>query len=186
MQYRNSYTSRKSVDDYRVTKSCNDRLNSRGPEGRKMNRRSRTSRPDKKDKCCPFFICIAYDCNGFFVKNSLGCPSHFGHPKIDKGNTFCSLRRLSKEERLIAKSVIDADANKSIVRNVLAKRTGQTVSLSACHYLGTLDNDLKRLAALEGLSSSDRIIQFFQEKNYDYITLYNSLTDEFKRDTINK
>ena len=67
---------------------------------------------------------------------------------------------------------------------MLAKRTGQTVSLSACHYLGTLDNDLKRLAALEGLSSSDRIIQFFQEKNYDYITLYNSLTDEFKRDTI--
>ena len=34
LQYRNSYTSRKSIDDHRVTKSCNDRLNSRGPAGR--------------------------------------------------------------------------------------------------------------------------------------------------------
>jgi len=128
-----------------------------------MNCCSRTRRPNKKDKCCPFYIAIAYDRNGFFVRNSLGCPNHFGHPKIDKGNNFCALRHLSKEERLIAKSEIDANANKCIVRNVLAKRTGQTVSLSVCHYLGTLDNDLKRLAALEGLSSSDQIIQFFQE-----------------------
>jgi len=39
--------------------------------------------------------------------------------------------------------VIDADANKCIVCNVLGICTGQTISLSACHYLGTLDNDLK-------------------------------------------
>jgi len=69
LQYRNSYTNRKSINDYLVTESCNDRLNSRGPGGRKMNRRSRTtSRPDQKNKCCHFAVLITYDCNGFFVK----------------------------------------------------------------------------------------------------------------------
>jgi len=64
--------------------------------------------------------------------------------------------------------------NKDIVCNVVGTRTGQTVSLSACHYLDTLGDDLKRLANLEDMSSSNCIIQFFQEKNYDYTTLYNS------------
>jgi len=69
----------------------------------------RTSRPSKKGRCCPFALVIAYDCNVFHVKNGLGWTSQFGHPKIDKENNFCPLRLLLKKERLITKSVLDAE-----------------------------------------------------------------------------
>ena len=66
---------------------------------------------------------------------------------------------------MVAKSVIDSHANKGIVKNVIETRTGISVSLSACHYLGRLDKDLKKLSEQDEVSSSDRIIQFLKEKN---------------------
>ena len=173
--YRNNVQDRKAVSSYRVTRVSNDRLNGRGSIGRQMERRSRTARPTCKGDCCPFFFTIAFDSNGFFMRNGLGCSNHYGHPKVVSSKYNYPIRLLTDEEKNIAKSVIDADASKGIVRNVIGRRTGQIVSLQACHYLGTLGNDLKRLASLDGLSSSDRIINFFQDKSYDYILLYNSM-----------
>ena len=173
--YRNKVEKRKAVSSYRKTRVTNDRLNGRGSVGRTMERRSRTARPTDKDQCCPFFFTIGFDTNGFFIRNGQGCSNHYGHPKVVSSKYNYPIRLLTDEEKLIAKSVIDADASKGIVRNVIGKRTGQIVSLQACHYLGTLGKDLKRLASLDGLSSSDRIIDFFQDKGYDYILLYNSM-----------
>lgn len=95
------------------------------------------------------------------MRNGLGCSNHYRHPKVVSSKYNYPICLLTNEEKNIAKSVIDANASKGIVRNVIGRRTGQIVSLQACHYLGTLGNDLKRLASLDGLSSSDRIINFF-------------------------
>ena len=181
--YRNSMVDRKSKTNYRVTRKSNDRLNSRGSAGRSMERRSRTCRPTKAADRCPFSFHIAYDLNGFYIKNGVGCSSHYGHPKAFENKYNYPIRLLTDNEKHIAKSIIDADASKGIVRNVIGRRTGQIVSLQACHYLGTLGNDLKRLACLDGLSSSDRIINFFQDKSYDYILLYNSM-NQFPQNTV--
>ena len=116
-------------------------------------------------------------CNdiGFFVRNGYGCNNHTGHPMISQSRFEYPARLLTNEEKLVAKSVINADANKGIVRNVVEVRTGISVTLNACHYLGQLGSDLKRITGLENHSSSDRIISFLQEKKYDYIALYNAL-----------
>ena len=111
-----------------------------------MPRRSRTSRPIDYSDRCPFSFHISYDCKGFYIRNGIGCCNHLQHPKIDGGNYNYPVRLLTDEEKRIAKSVIDADANKGIVRNVIGKRTGQIVSLQACHYLGSLGTDFKELA----------------------------------------
>ena len=181
--YRNNMIDRKAKPNYRVTRVTNDRLNSRGSSGRSMERRSRTCRPTNPDERCPFSFHISYDLNGFYIKNGVGCCSHYGHPKAFENKYNYPVRLLTEQEKHIAKSVIDADASKGIVRNVIGRRTGQIVSLQACHYLGTLGNDLKRLACLDGLSSSDRIINYFQDKSYDYILLYNSM-NQFPHDTV--
>jgi len=162
--YRNSMQERKSKPGYRVTRSSNDRLNSRGPIGRKMARRSRTCRPTVDSECCPFFFVNAFDESGFYVRNSCGCSNHVGHPKISSDKNNYKVRLLTDHEKLIAKSVIDANACEGVVRNIIRNQTGQTVSLNACHYLGTLGKDLKRLACLDNLSSSDQIIIFFRIK----------------------
>ena len=149
-----------------------------------MARRSRTCRPTDHSECCPFFFLIAFDESGFYVRNGYGCSNRVGNPKISSDKNNYKVWLLTPDhEKLIAKSVIDANACKGFVWNIICNRTGQTVSLNACHYLGTLGKDLKRLACLDNLSSSDRIIQFFQDKNYDYILLYNSM-NQFSPETI--
>jgi len=98
---------------------------------------------------------LAIDSVGFHMRNGYGCSNHVGHPRIEQDNYHYPGHLLLDEEKLIAKSVIDADANKSIVCDVIGKRTGQNVLLSACHYLGTLSDNLKRIT---GLSGPDRVI----------------------------
>ena len=110
-----------------------------------------------------------------YVRNGYGCCDHHGHPKILQSKYHTPIRLLSNEEKLVAKSVIDSHANKGIVKNVIETRTGISVSLSACHYLGRLDKDLKKLSEQDEVSSSDRIIQFLKGKKYDYIILYNAM-----------
>ena len=182
--YRNSISRRRSVDNYRETRICNDRLNSRGPKGVTMPCRTRTCRSTQSNACCPFNFHIAFDSVGFYIRNCYGCSNHAGHPRIEQDNYHYPACLLLDEEKLIAKTVIDADANKSIVRNAIGRRTGQTVSLSACHYLGTLSNDLKRINSLEELSSPDRIIDFFQNHKYDYIVLYSSTFPQYKSEIV--
>ena len=50
--------------------------------------------------------------------------------------------------------------------------------------MGTLSNDLKIINGLEGLSSADRIIDFFQNHKYDYIVLYNSTIPQYKSEIV--
>ena len=90
---------------------------------------------------------------------------------------------MTTEEKCVAKSVIDSHASYGVVRNVISVRTGYNVSRQACVYLGTLGNDLKRLAGLSELSSSDKLINFLKEKNHDYITLFNSM-NKFPNQTV--
>ena len=175
--YRNNVNKRKEHSNYRVTIAINDRSNGRGPMGRTSERRSSTQRPFDSICRCKFYFHICVDDIGYYVRNGYGCSNHDGHPKILQPAHQFHMRLLEKEEKLIAKSVIDAYANKGVVRSVLRQRTGKTVTIQACHYLGTLSKDLKRIAGLDELSSSDRIINFLQEKNYDYITLYNSVPE---------
>ena len=88
IMYPTSIQDRKSEPGYCVPRTSNDRLNSRGPAGRKMTRRSRTCRPTDHSECCPFFFLIAFDESRFYVRNGYGCSNHVGHPKIssDKNN----------------------------------------------------------------------------------------------------
>ena len=81
---------------------------------------------------------------------------------------------MEPSEKNIAQSIINSNANNGVVSNVLNTRTGQSITRSACAYIGSLNKDLKRLAGLDNLSSSDKIIDFFKEKKYDYISLYNN------------
>ena len=57
-------------------------------------------------------------------------------------------------------------------------------ALDKLHHLGTLSNDLKRINGLEGLSSPDCIIDFFQNHKYDYIVLYNSTIPQYKSEIV--
>ena len=120
----------------------------------------------------PFFT-IAFDCNGFFLRKGLGCSNHYGHPKVVSSKYNYSIHLLTDEQKNIAKSVIDADASKGILWNVIGRHTGQIASLQAFHYQGTLGNDLKCLACLDGLSSSYRIIFFFRT-NHTIIFYYTT------------
>ena len=72
------------------------------------------------------------------------------------------------------KSICDANVNMGVVKSVIYKRTGHTVTLQVCHYLSSLNDDLKRMANLSELSSADTIIDFLKSKKYEYITLFNS------------
>ena len=174
--YHNEVMKRTNVSNYRDYSATNDRKNTRGLEGKKMPRRSSTKRSLTKKNCCPFCFQITYDNIGFYVVNGYGSCLHFGHPKVLSDKYIFPARLLSTEEKLIAKSVIDANASKGIVRNVISSRTGQSVSRSACAYLGTLNDDLNCMHnQKDEKSSSDLIIDFLKKKNYDYITLYNSM-----------
>ena len=87
-----------------------------------MPRRTRTCCPTESNACCPFQFHIAFDSVGFHMRNGYGYSNHLGHPRIEQDNYHYPACLLLDKEMLIGKSVIDADANKSIVRNV-SKRT---------------------------------------------------------------
>ena len=172
--YRGNVVDRKLIDNYRKTIAINDRTNGRGPEGKKLPRRSSTYRSLNKQQCCPFTFKVSFDVNGFFIVNGYGCCSHHNHPKVASDKYIFSPRLLYDQEKKIAKSICDANVNMGVVKSVIYKRTGHTVTLQACHYLSSLNDDLKRMANLSELSSADTIIDFLKSKKYDYITLFNS------------
>lgn len=176
--YRGNIDTRKQVSNYRVTKAVNDRQNGRGSKGKSLPRRSSTYRSLDKNQCCPFAFKVSFDANGFYVVNGYGSCMHYNHPQIVSNKFIYPARLLSSSEKKIAKSVLDSNVSKGVVKAVIAQRTGHTVSLQSCHYLHTLNDDLKRVANLNELSSSDKIIEFFKNKSYDYITLFNSVNIE--------
>jgi len=95
-----------------------------------MSRRTRTCRPTESNACCPFHFHIAFGSVGFHIRNGYGCSNHVGHPRIEQDNYHYPAKLSLDEEKLIAKTVIDADGNKSIVRNVIGRRTGQLFHLA--------------------------------------------------------
>jgi len=75
----------------------------------------------------PFFT-ITFDSNGFFlIRNGLGCLNHYGHPKVVSSKYNYPIHLLTDEGKNIAKSVIDTDAIKGIVWNVIGRQTRQNI-----------------------------------------------------------
>jgi len=65
--YRNCISRPRSFESYRETRIYNNQLNSRGPKGVTMQRRTRTCRPTESNACCPFQFHIS-DSVGFHMK----------------------------------------------------------------------------------------------------------------------
>jgi len=87
-------------------------------------------------------------------------------------------------KKKIAKSICDANVNMGVVKSVIYKQTGHTVTLQACHYLSSLNDDLIRMANLSELGSADTIIDFLKSKKYDYITLFNSVVTDLGQESL--
>ena len=152
----------------------NDKLNSRGRDGKKMCRRTATKRPMKGCHKCKFFFVVHYDDFGFFVVPGIGNVTHSNHPRT--GGTAHNLppRLLQEANQNFVSDMAQGSASESIIRNVLFYKTGYFLSRQNINYIKKnteemLDND--KLVKTANMSPTDVMVSKCEKKSYDYMIL---------------
>lgn len=150
--------------------------------GKKEARNLFSSRPDKDDAHsikCPFNFQIGISFKGFYVRPGVGCRIHCGHVKLNDTKSASKAMYMSEEERKEVRTMAKACLMRSEQRNYFFEKTKRMLSLNSFAYLSKLSCELEDLDADKNKSSSDKLISFLQEKNYNYVIL----TDKIDPDT---
>ena len=151
-----------------------DRLNTRGPLGKKMCRRTTTKRPIFASQKCNYFFLIHYNEKGFYVVPGIGNTNHRFHPKLGSSKLKLPPRLHDEVNQTFIQDMNAGNAADSIIRNVLFVKTGQYVSRANINYLKRNAEDLSEndeLVNRKNISPSDVILLKAQSKNYDYMVL---------------
>ena len=152
----------------------NDKLNSRGKDGKKMCRRSTTKRPVHSCHRCKYFFLVHYDSYAFFVVPGIGNVTHSHHPKKGGAKHDLPSRLLEEVNQKFVNDMADGSASESIIRNVLFYKTGYFLSRQNINYIKRnteemLDND--NLVKSANMSPTDIIVSKCEKKSYDYMIL---------------
>lgn len=170
-----------SKQDYRSESLHSDRNNSRGLTGKRMPRKTRTTRALDNDSLCPFRFTIGVDDIGFYLVGGNGCSQHRHHPKISKDEYAIPTRLICAEEKDILVSVGSAKANDGVGRNIHFSRCGYVIPRSQVRYINGFQNtsenashdNIRRL--LPGESSVDKLLKSFKDKGLDHCVLYHQV-----------
>jgi hypothetical protein len=122
---------------YRMS-SLNADYKNRRKNGKKLDRRTSTSKPilQHGETTCKWKLLFSCDAQGFFLRCGLGCGSHHGHsPPLE--NSLASTRKslLQHSEVETMKYLGGAHANAGVGRNFLFNKTGKFISTSQARYL---------------------------------------------------
>jgi hypothetical protein len=158
--------------DYRKSSLHGDKKNTRGKEGKSMQRRTVTSLPvDPKDRC-GMYIQIKWDDKGYYLASGHGNCMHSNHVRLAREQMPFPKRLLDLEHESILESVAEAEANHGVGRNVHFRRTGVILSRQQVAYLKSLKTSLG--SALDGEESSpDAMFRFFDKTRISYCCLYH-------------
>ena len=186
-QYRGSITGRQNLD-YRDHTYHSDRKNSRGLQGSTMCRRSNTFKSYCKHTSCSFFFLIAHDDISFYVVNGLGNVEHCNHSQLSKEVLSYPARLLKGSEKELIKDLHNANANKGLMRNVIYEKTGQMLTLDNMAYVSGLCNSQKQLHDINFNSTTDKMLHFLAENQYDHMVLVHdpvisAVVNEVKMDS---
>lgn len=170
--YRGNVHDRSNMD-FRNVSFSNDRRNNRDKNTTSnMCRRTVTMRPFHVSKRCPYFIILNYNDQGFYVMNGLGNPVHKHHPKYINGSHFIPPRLIEDTQLELINDLCKADASLGVIRNTIHMKTGAIYSRANLFHLRGLCDILSGIQIKEQkYSSTEILIQFFEENNYEYTML---------------
>ena len=117
--YRGNFSDR-ADSTYRNFSFHNDKKNSRGRQGKRESRRSRTSRALVNQDRCDFRILVNIDYkNGFFVVPGRGNVYHKNHPKCGCNSFKMSTKQLSQCNIDLIKDMHNSQSSSSIISNII-------------------------------------------------------------------
>lgn len=122
---------------YRKSSFVDDRRkNSRGPNGTKMARRTKTGRQVTRDSLCQFRLTIKRDDTGFYLHNTgRSPPKHRSHPQLDANQVPTQSRLLPTEVLDTIHALNSVNACTGIGRDVALKKYNTVMSLQQLRYL---------------------------------------------------
>ena len=170
--YRGKLDKRKS-SEYRVYSFHNDRKNSRGKDGKKLARKSRTGRNLAYEGKCSCFFLIGLDLvKGFYAAPGRGQLNHTGHAKCGHHLFKASVKNIDEQSKLMIHELFQCQSSPSIISNLIQSRSGITLSnAKIIYHFGIMKrHNNKSAIPLEGC---DNILDWFTKKKYDHIILYH-------------
>jgi hypothetical protein len=168
---------------YRNETLHSDRNNSRGNVGKRLPRKTRTTRAIEKGSVCPFRISIGLDGVGYYLVGGTGNSHHAYHPKLMKVEYAVPTRLIGGVEKDILVSVGCAKANDGVGRSIHFSRCGYVIPRSQVRYI----NGFRSRACDDGRanrtlqdtpeqSTIDKLLTSFRTKGFDHCVLYHHVT----------
>ena len=166
-------TSERAESTYRNFSFHNDKKNSRGRQGKRESRRTRTSHALVNQNRCEFRILINIDTNnGFFVVPGRGNVYHTNHPRCGCNSFKMSTKFLSQRNIDLIKDMHASQSSTSNISNIINVRSGINLSNAKILYHRSL-LDILTTDLVADADDCDTIIDWFTKKKYDYILLYH-------------
>ena len=120
---------------YRKSSYHQNRKNGRGPDGKKMSRRTSTIKPSLIANTCKYSFFVHFDDNGFYVINGIGNTNHNSNPMLGQKETQVPVRLLQEVDTQFISDMGNGAASGSIIRNILFVKTGRHVSKQNINYM---------------------------------------------------
>jgi hypothetical protein len=166
------------LDNFRRTSFNNDRKNSRGKDGKTMSRQVTTQRPVSRDCRCKFCFYVGVDSRGFFVVPGYGSNVHTHHVKLNTQEIKFPTSLLPQDTRDVLADLINTNANLGVVVNFVEKRTGHLITRQNVHWLAGICSSLESIKGMEDKDSTEKMVLYLKEKNYDHMILYHKSNDK--------
>ena len=166
------------LDNFRRTSFNNDRKNSRGKDGKTMSRQVTTQRPVSRECRCKFCFYVGVDSRGFFVVPGYGSNVHTHHVKLNTQEIKFPTSLLPQDTRDVLADLINTNANLGVVVNFVEKRTGHLITRQNVHWLAGICSSLESIKGMEDKDSTEKMVLYLKEKNYDHMILYHKSNDK--------
>jgi hypothetical protein len=183
--YQRGLTDKDKVKTFRNGSLHSDRKNSRGPNGKRMPRRTSSMRPDNANSVCRMSFTIKWDKNGYYLYCGYGNIKHTNHVKLAGKHMTFPKRLVADAERDVVESIGAAKALHAVARNVHFQRTGRLLSHSQVRYMHNMAEKITMALSVDGssinidaLSDSERMFEHFKLHGVNYSLLYNHVPTE--------
>jgi hypothetical protein len=153
---------------------------SRGKEGKKMVRKTETTKALNNQKRCPFHFTFKYkkEMDSWFLKGGTGCAKHGFHASKTKACLGRTTGELVTEELEEISQFATASGNPRITRKIMKFKSGIELTRQQIHYIKRKVNGDE----LEGPgSSADKLLTYLRSRSD--ISFY-CVYDQFRTDLI--
>ena len=96
------------------------------------------------------------------------------HIQLTKEVSSYPGRLLNSDEKALVKDMYCANVADGVISNVIFEKTGQWLSRQNMKHVTSLCEVLRKLPNIKNASTSDQMIHFIQDSQYDYILLLHN------------